>query len=80
MPLSLKLPVHAPSSSAESHLSKFQIPVLQIYILADTSYNSLGVDEVAAAHVNADSMVGLLLFHFEVTARKYIIFAFTVQK
>jgi diphthamide biosynthesis protein 2 len=29
----------------------------QVYVLADTSYNPLSVDEVAAAHVNADCVV-----------------------
>lgn len=29
----------------------------QVYVLADTSYNSEGVDEVAAQHVNADCVV-----------------------
>ena len=30
---------------------------MQVYILADTTYNSLSVDEVAAAHVNAQCVV-----------------------
>lgn len=30
---------------------------MQAYILADTTYNSLSVDEVAAAHVNAQCVV-----------------------
>lgn len=30
---------------------------MQAYILADTTYNPLSVDEVAAAHVNADCVV-----------------------
>lgn len=30
---------------------------LQIYILADTTYNSLSVDEVAAAHIGAECIV-----------------------
>jgi hypothetical protein len=31
---------------------------VKVYILADTSYNSSGVDEVAAQHVQADCVVG----------------------
>jgi diphthamide biosynthesis protein 2 len=30
----------------------------KVYILADTSYNSTGVDEVAAQHIQADCVVG----------------------
>lgn len=30
---------------------------MQIYLLADTTYNSLGVDEIAAAHVDAEAVV-----------------------
>ena len=30
---------------------------MQAYILADTTYNSLSVDEVAAAHVDAQCVV-----------------------
>jgi len=33
---------------------------MQVYVLADTSYNPLSVDEVAAAHVNADCVVSQL--------------------
>lgn len=31
--------------------------LVQIYILADTTYNSLSVDEVAAAHINAQCVI-----------------------
>ena len=31
--------------------------LLQVYVLADTSYNSEGVDEVAAQHVQGDCVV-----------------------
>jgi hypothetical protein len=31
--------------------------LLQVYVLADTSYNPLSIDEVAAAHVKADCVV-----------------------
>jgi hypothetical protein len=34
---------------------------MQVYVLADTSYNPLSVDEVAAAHVNADCVVSQLV-------------------
>jgi diphthamide biosynthesis protein 2 len=30
---------------------------MQVYVLADTSYNPLSIDEVAAAHVKADCVV-----------------------
>lgn len=33
---------------------------LQVSVLADTSYNSLSVDEVAAQHAQADCVVRLL--------------------
>lgn len=36
---------------------QFPRPSLQLYVLADTSYNSLSVDEVAAAHVGAQCVV-----------------------
>ena len=32
-------------------------PVLQVFALADTSYNSEGVDEVAAQHIDGDCVV-----------------------
>jgi len=32
-------------------------PPLQVFVLADTSYNSSGVDEVAAEHADADCVV-----------------------
>lgn len=41
--------------------------LLQIYLLADTSYNSLAVDEVAAAHINADAMVCLYYIFSKLT-------------
>ncbi len=46
---------------------------MQIYILADTTYNSLSVDEVAAAHIGADCIVscrqaGLGCCHAELLA------------
>ena len=31
---------------------------MQAFVMADTTYNSLGVDEVAAQHVNAQCVVG----------------------
>ena len=31
--------------------------VTQAFVMADTTYNSLGVDEVAAQHVNAQCIV-----------------------
>lgn len=31
----------------------------QVFVLADTAYNPLGVDEVAAAHLAADCVVGV---------------------
>ena len=31
---------------------------VQAFVMADTTYNSLGVDEVAAQHVNAQCVVG----------------------
>lgn len=31
--------------------------MLQAFVMADTTYNSLGVDEVAAQHVNAQCVV-----------------------
>lgn len=40
---------HAPAT----HIA----PQPQVFVLADTSYNPLSVDEVAAAHVNADCVV-----------------------
>lgn len=45
-----------PSPTLSSHRT---LPHLsnQIYVLADTTYNSLSVDEVAAAHVGADCAV-----------------------
>lgn len=30
---------------------------MQAFVMADTTYNSLGVDEVAAQHVNAQCVV-----------------------
>ena len=33
----------------------------QVYVLGDTTYNSLGVDEVAAQHVNAQCVVSLVV-------------------
>ena len=33
---------------------------LQVFVLADTSYNSSGVDEVAAEHADADCVVRLV--------------------
>jgi diphthamide biosynthesis protein 2 len=31
--------------------------MMQVYVLADTTYNPLSIDEVAAQHVNADCVV-----------------------
>jgi hypothetical protein len=36
---------------------------MQAYILADTTYNSLSVDEVAAAHVDAQCVVSASSAH-----------------
>lgn len=36
--------------------------ILQAYILADTTYNSLSVDEVAAAHIQGDCVVRCCIF------------------
>lgn len=43
------------------HLHDHRWPTLQLFILADTSYNSSGVDEVAAEHAEADCVVRNLI-------------------
>ena len=44
---------------------------LQVFLMADSSYNSLGVDEVAAAHVNADAIVSCLCLPSDADSSPY---------
>jgi hypothetical protein len=61
--------VSAPAAAAAAVVFLLTLLLLllllaQVYVLADTSYNPLSVDEVAAAHVNADCVVSACLLHF----------------
>ena len=51
----LQSPVGPPGALSRSHQGALHC--MQAYILADTTYNSLSVDEVAAAHVDAQCVV-----------------------
>lgn len=47
-------------TTLQSHMHVSPLCVCwQVYVLADTSYNPLSIDEVAAAHVKADCVVSL---------------------
>eukprot|EP00803_Ostreobium_quekettii_P001455 evm.model.scf_161.10 EVM.evm.TU.scf_161.10 scf_161:97149-102873(-) len=52
---------------------------LQVYILADTAYNALSVDEVVASHVNADCMVHYGAASLSSTSRLPCFFVFPQQ-
>lgn len=52
---------------------------MKLYILADTSYGSCCVDELAAEHVNADVVVHYGRACLSPTARLPVIYIFTIQ-
>ena len=49
----------APTTFATGSSADLGSSYLQVSVLADTSYNSLSVDEVAAQHAQADCVVRL---------------------
>lgn len=56
-----------------------QLPNVKLYILADTSYGSCCVDEIAAEHINADVVVHYGRACLSPTARLPVIYVFTIQ-
>lgn len=61
--------------SDESHT----LPIVRLYILADTSYGACCVDEIAAEHVNAEAVVHYGRACLSPTARIPVIHIFTRQ-
>ncbi|KZO98796.1 diphthamide biosynthesis protein [Calocera viscosa TUFC12733] len=57
-------------------LLKSKLPGRELYVLADTSYGSCCVDEVAAQHVNADALVHYGHACLSPTARLPVIYVF----
>lgn len=56
-----------------------ELPNVKLYILADTSYGSCCVDEIAAEHINADVVVHYGRACLSPTARLPVIYVFTIQ-
>ena len=61
-------------------LKSTELAVVRLYILADTSYGSCCVDEIAAEHVNADVIVHYGRACLSPTARIPVIHIFTIQQ
>ena len=57
-----------------------QLPVVRLYILADTSYGACCVDEIAAEHISADAVVHYGRACLSPTAKMPVIHIFTIQQ
>ena len=57
-----------------------QLPVVRLYILADTSYGACCVDEIAAEHISADAVVHYGRACLSPTAKLPVIHIFTIQQ
>lgn len=74
------IPEDAPLAKAAERRNKpSQLPNVRLYILADTSYGSCCVDEIAAEHINADVVVHYGRACLSPTARLPVIYVFTIQ-
>lgn len=67
------------ANATEKRNSSPELPNVKLYILADTSYGSCCIDEVAAEHINADVVVHYGRACLSPTARLPVIYVFTIQ-
>lgn len=63
----------------ESKKKSDKLPLVRLYVLADTSYGACCVDEIAAEHVNAELVVHYGRSCLSPTARIPVIHVFTTQ-
>ncbi|KAI9726796.1 MAG: Diphthamide biosynthesis protein 2 [Chrysothrix sp. TS-e1954] len=63
--------------SADHEITRGDLPVQKLFILADTSYGACCVDEVAAEHADADVVVHYGRSCLSATARLPVIYVFT---
>ena len=68
-----------PAGVDRLHVSSDELSPIKFYILADTSYGSCCVDEVAAEHVNADVVIHYGRACLSPTSRIPVFHVFTIQ-
>ena len=74
-----EFPLESSQLSADVDSSREEEPPVRFYILADTSYGTCCVDEIAAEHVNADVVVHYGRACLSPTSHVQVIHVFTVQ-
>jgi diphthamide biosynthesis protein 2 len=83
LPLDQQMDTHSSHEQFTSNISQLNIDVLgitvKLTILADTSYGSCCVDEVAAEHVDADAVIHYGRACLSPSARLPVIYIFTSQ-